>query len=1055
MKVSAFSVIVFFFAFSVTGYFLLPQLPVKLTPDRASRDIGIHCSYPGMAAAKVEQEVSLKLEGVIATLPEVKNIRTISAPGQCDIAVTLDENVNIREAKLEISTLVRQLHKQLPEGASYPIITAGSGNTDANSVILSYTFSGPGTAREVATYFDRRILPAINSIPAINKVIVGGRPVRKLVIRYNNAKLNTHGITGETIGRSISKYIERQQLGRVSETDDNGKERRVYLSMSNIVDGNSIVWQQIPVATLNGHTVLLGDVATVAMEEEDVNIAVRINAHHAITIGLMTAGYTKSLKAEAGAEQITARLRKQLPAGYDLILQDNAVSVVRSTLTETMYRVLAIIVSAILAGIILFKGYRHVFVLLLSQLCIIGIWSMIAYTLQYTLTVPLMVALSIAMIFSLHAVIIRMVNRLFIYPSILYALAGIHAILICTLLSLFVTDEFVRTDMLYVISPLIIYTLISFASVWLLVPALCDKLQITGRLWRRTYTASLLRFPRYLLFSYTLLYRCRWLLIPGAVLLFGLPMFLLPEYMQPDRKWARLYNNSIGSSVYQHTIRPVTDKWLGGTLSQFVNHPIPPFAHQQKDQRTELQISISVPVYISNDRLLAVIHSFEDYLKDMPQIEQLNSRMGKDRNAQIRIVFKDVFAQSGFPFYLKNRLEEKAAQTGLASFIITGLGAGFNNVRRSELGNYMIEVAGYNYRQLYTIASDIRKKLLEQPRVKSAVIRNTTNNTESVGESISYDFSFATTGNVNLRNADMQAVAKLNGSNSNTERPVVSIPMEGQLMPVVLQSDNSATTDLWTLMHTPIGKDSTAWLRLAEMGAIDTISKSSAIVRQDQQYNQVVHYTLLGDEQFGAYFRDNMIAGISAHLPIGYKVAASTSMEALQAARQLCAALLLAIAAVFIICSVALNNLIQPVYITLTVLFSFIGVFIIAILVEVPFNDCAIAFFLCGGFVVSAALLITTVYNSLLAKYSNRWSVWLLFITLRKTALPVIVSVVFSAGGFLSFCYYTSDITNYLKLVCVAGSILIALPTYFLLLPICLAGRRIQQQYHYLKRYKN
>lgn len=1055
MKVSDFSVIVFFFALAVTGYFLLPQLPVKLTPERTSHDISIHCSYPGMAAAKVEQDVSLKLEGVIATLPEVKNIRTVSEPGQCDISVTLDENVNIREAKLEISTLIRQLHKLLPEGASYPIITAGGSNTDGSSVILSYTFSGPGTARELATYFDKRILPAINSIPCISKVVISGRPERKLVIRYSSEKISNHGMTSETISREISKYIERQQLGRVTETDDNGKDRRVYLSVSNLVDGNTIRWQQIPVAVLNGHTVLLGEVATVAMEDEEGPGTLRINAHQAITIGLISAGYANSLHAEAASAEINAMLRKQLPAGYDLILQENSVSLVRNTLKEMIWRISGIMLAAILSGMLLFRGYRYVFVLLLSQLCIVGIWSVIAYALHYTLTVPLMVGLCIGLIFSIYGVVIRMVNSSLVRSAVLYTLVGIHLIVISTLLSLFVTDAFVRADIWDIAGPLITYTLVSLLSVWLFVPALCNKLQITVRRWRRrSYTAPILRIPCYLYLFYSSLYRCKWLLIPGGVLFFGLPLFLLPQYMQPGQPGAGLYNKTIGTSIYRYTIRPVTDKWLGGTLSQFVNQQMSPFAYQRKDQRTQLEISISVPVGISDNRLVAVTGAFESYLRDMPQLEQFSTRMKGDGSAQMRIVFKDAYAQGGFPIYLKSRLEEKAAQTGLASFIITGLGAGFSNVKRNELGNYMIEVAGYNYRQLYAIAADIREKLLEQPRVKSAVVRNTHSNTERLGEGISYEFSFGMMGNTILRDADMQAIARLNGHNSNTARTLVSIPMEGQLMPVVLQSDSSTTIELWNLLHSPISKDSAAWLRLSEQGGIDTISKSSAIVRQNQQYNQVVHYTLLGDEHFGEYFRDNMIADISGDLPIGYKIAASTSMEALQAARQLCAALLLAMVAVFITGSVVLNDLRQPLYITLIVLFSFTGVFITAVFLEVTFNECAIAFFLCSGFVAGGPLLITILYSGLLKSHGNRWAVLLLFITLRRTALPVILSAIFCAGGFLSFWYYTSDTTNYLKMVCVAGSILIALPAYFLFLPVCLAGKRIYQQYNHLQRCK-
>jgi hypothetical protein len=48
--------------------------------------------------------------------------------------------------------------------------------------------------------------------------------------------------------------------------------------------------------------------------------------------------------------------------------------------------------------------------------------------------------------------------------------------------------------------------------------------------------------------------------------LFGTPIFLLPPKIE---NWS-LYNQTIGSDYYLETIRPVSDKILGGSLRLFV-----------------------------------------------------------------------------------------------------------------------------------------------------------------------------------------------------------------------------------------------------------------------------------------------------------------------------------------------------------------------------------------------------------------------------------------------------------------------------------------------------
>lgn len=50
------------------------------------------------------------------------------------------------------------------------------------------------------------------------------------------------------------------------------------------------------------------------------------------------------------------------------------------------------------------------------------------------------------------------------------------------------------------------------------------------------------------------------------LLAFGLPVFLLPEKMKGEDKWAEFYNKTLGTSTYKEKVKPVVDKALGGAL---------------------------------------------------------------------------------------------------------------------------------------------------------------------------------------------------------------------------------------------------------------------------------------------------------------------------------------------------------------------------------------------------------------------------------------------------------------------------------------------------------
>ncbi len=1056
MKLQAFSVIIFFFAFSLIGYFLIPLLPVRLMSERGSRVIAIYSSYPGASAAKVEQDISLKLEGVIATLRGVNNIRTVSLPDQSSIAVTLDEDVKVREAKLEISTLVRQLYKSFPPNVSYPLIIGDDGNTNGNiesRVMLSYTLSGPSTAKQLLEYFNRHVRSVFDHIDGVKKVLIRGMPKTQLVIRYDEEKMKSQGLSSGDISNAVGKYLRRQQLGKVSELDSEGREHRLYITLSEMVEENEVNWQQVPVANIAGHTVVLGDISSTQIEEEDVKGYLKVNGMHAINIDLIASGYQNFLKAENSANEITQQLNERLPAQYKLILQKNEVAQIKRQGNSVVLRILFVFFMALILGLIAMKGWRPSTIIILSQLCAIGIWCIFNYLFHYEINIHLLVSLCIGLIFSISAVMIRMeFNNSRYSSSILNALIGGHIVLICSSYSMLVAGASLKSDNTNRVGPLICYIIISFFITWLLIPALCKQLHIK-RKSHHGLRFNVVHSQLYVLFSYSILYRCRILLTIMMILLFGIPIFLLPQSVSQKNIWGNLYNQTFGSDTYQYDIKPSSDKWLGGVLGVFINQKPKLYNNTGGDGKTELHISMSTPPDVSWEKLSIIVQSFETYLSNMPQLSQFKSTVSNG-HARIEIQFKEEHQQSSFPFYLKAQLEEKAAGTGLASFIITGIGAGFDNVRRNDLGNYRISIAGYNYQQLYEIASDIRNMLLKQPRVKAAFIRNTTNSTENEGEGVAYNLKFNGKDGLIVTNAELSTIGRLGTHTSLGQTNIAVVPIGRKMVPVVLKAANAKNVvDLWKLMHAPLMKDSTAYLRLLNIGTVDTISRSSGIMRENQQYTQVIHYTLLGDEQFGERFRDSMVVKIRASLPIGYKVSETETMEELSASRQLLWAIILSVAGIFVICSIVLNNLRQSLAITLTVIFSFIGIFINASLLNIQFKDCYLTFFIGSGFVVTGSLLVVSLYNELLLKGQSRRLALLMLISVRMTGGKILLSAIFCSCGFLSFLnILETEMPAFLQITCVAGNILVALPAQLVLLPLFLQGRELCNRYNSVKK---
>ena len=120
---SSFTLIVTFVCLSLVGLSLAPLLPVKLSPSHTLPRLTVSFSMPGNPAQVIESEVTSRLEGMLSRVGGIRNIYSTSDNGSGSVEIELDKYADIDMTRFEVSTLIRQLWSQLPEGVSYPQIS--------------------------------------------------------------------------------------------------------------------------------------------------------------------------------------------------------------------------------------------------------------------------------------------------------------------------------------------------------------------------------------------------------------------------------------------------------------------------------------------------------------------------------------------------------------------------------------------------------------------------------------------------------------------------------------------------------------------------------------------------------------------------------------------------------------------------------------------------------------------------------------------------------------------------------------------------------------------
>ena len=103
-RLSSFSVILVFMALSVLGIFSLRMLNIQYEPSKGGTTISISYSWSGASPLLMEQEVTSVLEGLVASLENVSDIKSVSSLGSGYVTFNVDKGADPDIVRFELSS---------------------------------------------------------------------------------------------------------------------------------------------------------------------------------------------------------------------------------------------------------------------------------------------------------------------------------------------------------------------------------------------------------------------------------------------------------------------------------------------------------------------------------------------------------------------------------------------------------------------------------------------------------------------------------------------------------------------------------------------------------------------------------------------------------------------------------------------------------------------------------------------------------------------------------------------------------------------------------------
>ncbi len=290
-------VIVVFTVLLIGGFVSLRELPIDLFPDISLPVVSVVTFYPGAGPLEVEKQVTKFIEDAASTVPNIKNIRSISQENISAVTLEFEWGTDINEAANDLRPKLDLIRSDLPEDAEAPEIF----KFDISMYpILILSITAEDTTFDIRKLFDDEIKDEIERVPGVGQVqFWGGGKKRLLKVEVKKDIMESYGIDLNMLASMIKFENMNIPAGEV-ESDSKVYTVRIPGEFKDLKEV-----ENLSIYTPKGVKLRLGDIADVQIDYERRINYVRSNGKQSILTGILK-------QSGANTVEVTENVKKKL-----------------------------------------------------------------------------------------------------------------------------------------------------------------------------------------------------------------------------------------------------------------------------------------------------------------------------------------------------------------------------------------------------------------------------------------------------------------------------------------------------------------------------------------------------------------------------------------------------------------------------------------------------------------------------------------------------------------------------------------------------------------------
>jgi cobalt-zinc-cadmium resistance protein CzcA len=262
------------------GLYSAWKLPIDAVPDMTNVQVQIVTTSGALSPIEVERYVTYSVEGTMAGLPNIEELRSVSKFGISVVTVVFREGTDIYRARQLVAERLPDAASKIPTGYGTP--TIGPLTTALGEVLQFEVRSASHTPMELRTMLEWEIAPRMRQVSGVTEINTHGGYYKTFEVQPEPDRMASYGVSMELLFQRLQNNNSTSGGGYVVHHDEQRFIRGVSL-LKNEKDIESVVIRREP----NGSQLLIRDIAKVSIEPMTRQGAVTRDGRGEVVTGLV------------------------------------------------------------------------------------------------------------------------------------------------------------------------------------------------------------------------------------------------------------------------------------------------------------------------------------------------------------------------------------------------------------------------------------------------------------------------------------------------------------------------------------------------------------------------------------------------------------------------------------------------------------------------------------------------------------------------------------------------------------------------------------------------